>query len=432
MDSRKIMASITALVIAAGMLSSCAGQASDDKETLTITTQTASAEETDANENNDNTANNGEVKLVSDVTEGLKTDGKDWYNEDEKYSELVEKLQKQFMEASQPKGVIMLATDKDIIMIRSFNSTETDGTTPANAYTTYEMGSVTKMMTATAILKLAEEGKLSIDDTLDKYFPDYKHADEITLYHLLHMQSGIYDNLNEAQQIAVLKGWDKEIAMEFSDKLKKDAFTDEEIIGLTSDLDLKFEPGSQMAYSNTGYYLMALIIEQVTGKTYAEYLQENIFDVCSMEHSSSCAKGDITSIPYDKDASDVSQMVDEDGYWCETMFSRGAGGVHSCAADMVMFDRSLMGGKLLNEDSLNEMFNTDKGYGCGWSTLNGGASDKHYTHNGRQGSYMTNNTVFDTEEYGRVYFIQLYSQSMLSLSNKIKSNNGIVKAALGC
>ena len=423
---KKLMAVITALAMASGMLAGCSEQKSGEDEKKAA--QTTSAENVeDTEKDNDN----GNVKIVNDVTEGLKAEGTALYNEEEKYKALNEKLKDQLIDASQPKGVAMLATDEDIIMIRSFNSTETDGTTPTNAYTTYEIGSITKSMTATAILQLIEEGKLNLDDTLDKFFPEYKHGDKITICHLLHMQSGIYDNLNETGKIAELKGWDKEDIEKLSEKYIKDAFTDEEIVAITSDLDLKFEPGSEYAYSNTGYFLLALMIEQTTGKPYAEYLQEHVFDVCGMEHSSSAAKGDLTSIPYDKDEASIAPMVDENGYSVDQKFSRGAGGVHSCAADLLMFDRSLFGGTLLGEDSMAAMFDIDKSYGCGWTTLDGTDTCKHYMHNGRQGSYLSSNAVFDTEEYGRVYFIQLYSQSTQSIAGKMITNNNIVKSALG-
>ena len=113
-----------------------------------------------------------------------------------------------------------------------------------------------------------------------------------------------------------------------------------------------------------------MIIEKVTGKSYAEYVQENIFDICGMEHSSSMTTGDVTSVP--EFVPDDSSPFNDPYELVDTLYmqlirpERGVGDIHSCAADLLLFDRALIGGKLINEDSLVEMFHMDKSYGCGW------------------------------------------------------------------
>jgi len=361
--------------------------------------------------------------IVSDVTEGLKHENDQWHNDKEEYSEIAEKLQNLSVTFAELKGVNILATDNDIIFIQGIDSTETDGETPVNAYTTYEVGSITKTMTATAVLQLIEQGKLSMADTLGQFFPEYEAGRNITIYQLLHMQSGIYDYVNDVFSLSKTHDIDIETMTE---KFLADSFTDEEMLDFIGSLELKHEPGAEMSYSNTNYHLLAMIIEQLTGKSFGEYLQENIFDVCGMEHSSSMKTGDVTSIPELNDKEAV-EFTDENGYMASPNFNRGAGDVHSCAADLVMFDRALMNGKLINEDSLKEMFNMDMNYGCGWMA---GASDSDRFHSGKAGSYLSCNAVFDTEKYGRVYYIQLYSMTGQNTEQRMASNYNIVKAAL--
>lgn len=411
----KRFAAITAaFIMTAAIFSGC----SSDNTTGSSSQQVSSGQQAEQN------ADISEASLiVSDVTEGLKFENDQWYNDKEEYKGLFEKLQTLNVNYPDLKGINILATDEDIIFIQSINANETDGTTPVNAYTTYEVGSITKTMTATAILQLIEQGKLSMDDTLGKFFPDYETGKDITIYQLLHMQSGIYDYMNDIFELSKTHDIDLET---LTKKFLEDSVTDEEILDLISSFELKHEPGAEKSYSNTNYHFLAMIIEQLTGKTFGEYMQENIFDVCGMEHSSSMKTGDVTSVP-ELNEKEAVEMTDENGYIVSPKFNRGAGDVHSCAADLVMFDRELMNGKLINEDSMKEMFNMDMDYGCGWMA-GAGASDRF--HSGKSGSYLSCNAVFDTEKYGHVYYIQLYSMIGQNTEQRMGSNYNIVKAAL--
>jgi CubicO group peptidase (beta-lactamase class C family) len=153
-----------------------------------------------------------------------------------------------------------------------------------------------------------------------------------------------------------------------------------------------------------------MIIEKLTGKSYAEYVQKNIFDVCGMEHSSSMTTGDVTSIP--EFVPDGTSPFTDPYEVVDTLYmqlikpERGVGDIHSCAADLLLFDRALIGGKLINEDSLAEMFHMDKGYGCGWVPA-GRYADIFY-HGGETYVYKAYNLYAKTEKYGNIYLIQLH------------------------
>ena len=344
----------------------------------------------------------------ADITESLIYDEADntWAAGDEDLTELVSIMKRECAKSPMIKGTYILAADDRVIFIGGINSSDIHGN-KVDAYTTYEIGSLTKAFTATAVLQLCERGKISLDDTLDLYFPEFEYGKEITVYHLLHMQSGLRKDFVTDDTFLDEKG--NPDAEEFR-RYYYDGFTDEELLSMLFSCEPEFKPGAQFSYSNAGYTLLAMIIEKVTGESYAEYVQNNIFDVCGMEHSSSMATGDVTSIP--EFVPDGSSPFTDPYEVVDTLYmqlikpERGVGDIHSCAADLLLFDRALIGGKLINEDSLAEMFHMDKGYGCGWVPARPN-SDIFY-HGGETYIYKAYNLYAKTEKYGNIYLIQLH------------------------
>lgn len=344
----------------------------------------------------------------ADIADGLIYDETDntWAAGDEDLAELAGIMKRECAKSPLIKGTYILATDDRIIFIGGINSNDIHGN-KVDAYTTYEIGSLTKAFTATAVLQLCERGKLSLDDTIDLYFPEFEYGKEITVYHLLHMQSGLRKDF--VSDDAFLDENGNPDAEEFR-RYYYDGFTDEELLSMLFSCEPEFPPGTKFSYSNTGYTLLAMIIEKLTGKSYAEYVQKNIFDVCGMEHSSSMTTGDVTSIP--EFVPDGASPFTDPYEVVDTLYmqlikpERGVGDIHSCAADMLLFDRALIGGKLINEDSLAEMFHMDKGYGCGWVPA-GPDSDIFY-HGGETYIYKAYNLYAKTEKYGNLYLIQLH------------------------
>ena len=114
-----------------------------------------------------------------------------WSNPEEKYAELVD-----LYGDSVCPGTLVVATDEDTIYLYAENEMEKDGKTLESQDTVFDMASVSKTFTAVAVLQLAEKEKINLDDTLDKYFPEYETGKKITIYNLLHMSSGIPDYCN--------------------------------------------------------------------------------------------------------------------------------------------------------------------------------------------------------------------------------------------
>ena len=344
---------------------------------------------------------------AEDIYSGLVFDEKNniWYTDDDRYSKLVDIMKTDVTVSADYKGSYILATDDEIIFIGGVNATDVNGN-KVDAYTTYEIASITKMFTATAVLQLCEKGELSLDDKLEKFFPEFTYGKNITISQLLHMTSGLRKDFITEDTFL------KENGERDYDEWKRyiyDGFSDEELLSMAFDDELESVPGTKYAYSNIGYSLLAMIIEKVTGQSFGEYVKANILDVCGMEHSSSMKTGEVTSIPEPvKGVNDLDGIpVEIDTLYLQMANTlRGCGDMHSCVADLLTFDRALIGGQLLGKESLAEMFRLKNSYGCGWTKYNG-YSDAWY-HGGESFFYLGYNMYIDTNEYGNLYLIQLH------------------------
>ena len=332
------------------------------------------------------------------ASEGLQeTDDNFFVSADPAYEKLVSRVQKS-SHSNSFTGSILLAAEDRIILYGGPKAMTTEGQ-PVDLYTTYDIGSCSKTFTAAAVLQLTEAGLVSLEDPLGKYFPEYETGRDITVYQLLHMQSGIADYTNDPETF-----WGEEAAQD-PDRLIRmffgDEFSDEDFLQALYAAPLYFTPGSEQSYCNTDYHLLAMIVEQVSGMKFNEYLQEHIFDPCGMEHTSSMAVGDETSVPRLFNDLLSEGIVNENGYSAQPVTERGAGGIHSCTADIWAFDKALLSGQLIGGGSLAEMMNFDMDYGCGLYPYG-----KHaYGHSGRNGTYTTQNIIIESEQYGRLFFI---------------------------
>lgn len=367
-----------------------------------------------------------------DITSGLIYDKSDntWATDDESMQKFVKIMKSECAISPDIKGTYLLASDDEIIFLGGIGHDGMDEN-KFNEYTVYEIGSMTKTFTATAVLQLCEQGKLHLDDKIWNFFPEYEKGKDITIYQLLHMQSGIRREFFDNTHGLVEEDTNNEAFDEWK-KFYRDGFTDEELLAELFSAEPEFEPGTGYLYSNAGYTLLAMIIEQVTGDSYADYIQANIFDVCGMEHSSSMETGDITvvpdPIPEDKYPFDINELSPT-GYFCCPRTVRGCGDIHSCAADILAFDKALINGKLLNEDSLAEMFKAEmisrgNGYCCGWEYNE--ALGSTYFHAGATHFFRAYNACLRTEKYGDLYLISLspsaesYDKCMTSIAMAAK------------
>ena len=316
---------------------------------------------------------------------------------DPAYEKLVDRVKKT-SHGNSFTGSILLATENGVILYGGPKAMTTEGR-PIDMHTTYDIGSCSKTFTAVAVFQLIDAGLVSLEDPLSKFFPEYETGRDITVYQLLHMQSGIADYTNDPETFwgdVCKKNPDKFMYMFFHDEL-----SDEDFLQALYAAPLDYTPGTESYYSNTNYHLLAMIVEKMSGKKFNEYLQEHILVPCGMEHTTSMVIGDETSVPtHFKDLLSAG-VVNENGYSPQPNTERGAGGIHTCVADLWAFDRALLSGQLVSSGSLKEMMHFDMDYGCGLYPYG-----KHaYGHSGRNGTYTTENVIIESEQYGRVFFI---------------------------
>ena len=194
-------------------------------------------------------------------------------------------------------------------------------------------GSVSKQFCAAAILKLQEEGKLSIEDSLSKYYPEYEKGKDIQLKHLLSMRAGIMNfNQDLAEKIS-----DDYTYEQNSEAVKKVLF----------EHDLNFETDSKFEYSNSNYFLLADIIEQVTGERYEAYLRKKIFEPLGMKHTGTINEM-LDGAEWTNGA--VYKKVDS-----QRGLTKGAGDILSTGEDMTLWLNGLAGGKVISGDSYKLM-----------------------------------------------------------------------------
>lgn len=236
---------------------------------------------------------------------------------------------------------------------------------PLTADTPMPIGSVSKQFCAAAILRLAEQKKLSLDDTVGTYFPEYTAAKEVTLKQLLSMRSGVPNFTEELFTITKNDNTDEEN----TELIKKWIF----------EKPMDFNPGEGYTYSNSNFMLLGNIVEQVTGQPYAAYLRENFFEPLGMTHTGT-----------------ISEMT-ESAQWTggvsyqhidlQPGLTKGAGDILSNGADISLWLNALSSGKVITDESYQAMttnYTEEQGYGYGIRTnFFGGIG-----HPGSIGSYV--------------------------------------------
>ncbi len=246
-------------------------------------------------------------------------------------------------------GIVLIAKDGEILVNRGYGLANREHDVPNTPQTKFRLGSMTKQFTAAAIMQLQEQGKLNVEDSIDKYIPDYPNGDRITLHHLLTHTSGIPNltDFPEHRKTIMIPSPVEKTILRFKDK------------------PLEFTPGEQFKYSNSGYLLLGYVIEKISGKTYEDYLEKNIFHPLNMEnsgydHHSTILKNRATGYHLTKDGLINAPYV-------AMSMPHAGGALYSTVEDLFLWDRALYTENILKKSSLENMFTPFKGnYGYGW------------------------------------------------------------------
>jgi len=275
-------------------------------------------------------------------------------------------------EKKKAMGSLAIVKDGQVLYTRSIGYSQINGTEkkPLTATNRFRIGSITKMFTAAMIFQLVEEEKLKLTDTLDKFYPQVPNASKITIAHILSHRSGIPNVRRDpdAQPNA------NTIPMTKDERLAR-------IVKGTPD----FEPGTKHRYSNSGYQILGLIIEKLTGKPFGEALKERITDRVGLADTY-MATGNI-----DVSKNEALTYIHFGGDWkpvSEThptiLFSAGA--IVSTPGDMARFIQALFGGKVVSKESLDQMKTIRDGEGSGMEPFTF-AGKTFYGHTGGGDNY---------------------------------------------
>jgi CubicO group peptidase (beta-lactamase class C family) len=259
--------------------------------------------------------------------------------------------------AAEPGAAVLVEKNGKILLRKGYGIANLEHGIPITPETVFEVGSVTKQFTATAILMLQERGKLSLQDDLTKLLPDFPtQGKKVTIENLLTHTSGIpsYTELPE-----------------WPPRMREDMTLDT-LIGLFKGKPLEFDPGTKWAYDNSGYVLLGAVIEKASGKTYERFVEDEIFQPLGMTHSLYGSWSDIVphrAAGYDKPG---DQYVNTPFLSMTQPFAAGA--LMSTVDDLALWDKALSGETLLKKPSLAAMFTPYRlpsglstRYGYGWS-----------------------------------------------------------------
>mgnify|MGYP000147351656 CR=1 FL=1 len=243
-------------------------------------------------------------------------------------------------------GSIALLKDGEVIYTKQVGYSDIETRKKPDKNTKYRIGSISKTFTATMVFKAIEDNKLSLNLTLDDFFPSIINANKITINNLLNHRSGIHNFTND------------ESYLKYNTQYK----SKNEMVDIITKAGSDFEPNTKVEYSNSNYVLLSYILETVYKKPYPELLAEIIVKPLNLKNTTYGNK-----INLDKNECNSYHYLGEWTKQTETDLSipLGAGGIIATPSDLVLFSESLFNFKIISEVSVNKMKLTQDGYGMG-------------------------------------------------------------------
>ncbi len=310
-------------------------------------------------------------------------------------------------------GSVLVAKKGKVVFKHHYGYADFKEKTTLDNESVFQLASVSKQFTAAAVLMLKDRGQLELDDKVTTYFPDFPY-EEITVRHLLNHTSGLpkYFWLAEHK-------WQEETPP-----------TNEDMLALMAkeNLPLYFRPGSRFDYSNTGYFVLASIVEKVAGEEYGAYLQDHIFEPLGMKHS--------FVYRYSQDSVQEGQL---DGYrlyrrrWHARIPGTvndaivGDKNVYSTTEDMLKWINALNSGRVVSQASLNEMYTCGETvrqrkvpYGFGFR-IQEEEQDRVIYHNGRWNGFSTSLMQYPEDDLVVITLEHSNYNSMKLLNSQVRA-----------
>lgn len=305
------------------------------------------------------------------------------------------------MPADEPGGAILVLKKDSVIFAKGYGIADTGTKEPITTKTLFNLGSISKTFVANAILMLQEQHKLSVEDSLLQYFPDFKDksiAGKVKIKHLLTHTSGLPDNRQVSKDTVFYL-------------TAKDA---DNWYPVTQTSQFVFEPGSQFQYSNPAFNALALIVEKVSGMKWQAFIEQNIMRPSGMATST------ITDGPHPESGVSHGYVRNhnqwtEDDYGEEPTFpASGNGGVWSSVEELVRYEQALRKATFLSSATIADSrtvktfsnWSSAEKPGIGWSWFVGQTTDSLETvgHTGSQGGFLCNYVTIPEKE---IFFVIL-------------------------
>jgi D-alanyl-D-alanine carboxypeptidase len=282
-----------------------------------------------------------------------------------------------------PSTSVAVVKDGRVAYVHAYGDAHVDPRLPAQTAMRYSIGSISKQFTSTAILMLAEQGKLSLDDPVSKFLPTLTRANEVTIRELLSHTSGYQDY------------WPQDYVM----PSMLQPVTAEHILDIWARKPLDFDPGTKWQYSNTNYVIAGVIIEKVSGEPLLQFLQERVFAPLGMTRIANVdqkALGDTDATGYTRFALGPPRVAPKEGPgW---LFA--AGELAMPVEELAKWDIAMMDQRLLKPASYKEMQTEMKlkngdgtGYALGLQTGQT-AGHRNFSHGGEVSGFTSQNIVF--------------------------------------
>jgi D-alanyl-D-alanine carboxypeptidase len=259
--------------------------------------------------------------------------------------------------AGGPGAAVLVARDGRVLMRKAYGMADVELGVPLRPEHVFRLGSITKQFTAVGVLMLVDEGKLSLDDEITKFFPDYPtQGRRITVEHLLTHTSGI-------RSFTGVPAWAP---------LKRTDLTPAQLIAVFRDQPMDFAPGTDWRYNNSGYFLLGAIIEKVSGQSYADFVRTRIFEPLGMRDTR--VESQTALIPrrvHGYAMGEGRAVQNADFISLTSPFSAGA--VVSTVDDLFRWGQAVAAGRLLKPETWRRAFTAyrladgrSSGYGYGW------------------------------------------------------------------
>jgi CubicO group peptidase (beta-lactamase class C family) len=300
-------------------------------------------------------------------------------------------------------GVVLLAKDGRVLFDKAYGEADKDFGVPNRTDTKFGLASLNKMFTSVAVAQLVGQGRLSYEDALSKFMPEFpsrEAAGKIKIKHLLTHTSGLGDYSVRAS--------------------REGARTVDEFLKLAKDDKLAFGPGTDQAYSNTAFIVLGKVIEKVTGQSYYDYVRRNVYQRAGMINTDAYDLDLVNknlAVGYEKGYSDAGVVFRNNT--CEVGYGGPAGGGFSTAEDLLRFTVALRAGKLVGRNYVQTILSPkpelkSPTYGYGFNILNGIAG-----HSGGDTGVNTNLEMFLDDGY-TIVVLSNYGGAMRQVNTKMR------------